>query len=61
MTILLFVLTALVMVRQGVLLRDDALLRERRAAGLVEEGLAGGVGQTISSFNGSHRTLASRR
>jgi len=36
MTITIFVLTALVMVRQGVLLRDDALLRERRAAGLVE-------------------------
>ncbi len=36
MTIIIFVLTALVMVRQGVLLRDDALLRERRAAGLVE-------------------------
>jgi diguanylate cyclase (GGDEF)-like protein/PAS domain S-box-containing protein len=36
MTIIIFVLTALVMVRQGFLLRDDALLRERRAAGLVE-------------------------
>jgi diguanylate cyclase (GGDEF)-like protein/PAS domain S-box-containing protein len=36
MTIIIFVLTALVMVRQGVLLRDDALLREQRAAGLVE-------------------------
>ncbi|MDQ1342531.1 MAG: hypothetical protein QG571_1149, partial [Pseudomonadota bacterium] len=36
MTIIIFLLTALVMVRQGVLLRDDALLRERRAAGLVE-------------------------
>jgi len=36
MTVIIFVLTALVMVRQGVLLRDDALLRERRAAGLVE-------------------------
>jgi diguanylate cyclase (GGDEF)-like protein/PAS domain S-box-containing protein len=36
MTIIIFVLTALVMVRQGVLLRDDAMLRERRAAGLVE-------------------------
>ena len=36
MTTIIFVLTALVMVRQGVLLRDDALLRERRAAGLVE-------------------------
>jgi diguanylate cyclase (GGDEF)-like protein/PAS domain S-box-containing protein len=36
MTISIFVLTALVMLRQGVLLRDDALLRERRAAGLVE-------------------------
>ena len=36
MTVIIFVLTALVMVRQGVLLRDDALIRERRAAGLVE-------------------------
>jgi diguanylate cyclase (GGDEF)-like protein/PAS domain S-box-containing protein len=36
MMVIIFVLTALVMVRQGVLLRDDALLRERRAAGLVE-------------------------
>jgi diguanylate cyclase (GGDEF)-like protein/PAS domain S-box-containing protein len=36
MTSIIFVLTALVMVRQGVLLRDDALLRERRAAGRVE-------------------------
>jgi len=36
MTVIIFALTALVMVRQGVLLRDDALLRERRAAGLVE-------------------------
>jgi diguanylate cyclase (GGDEF)-like protein/PAS domain S-box-containing protein len=36
MTVIIFALTALVMVRQGVLLRDDALSRERRAAGLVE-------------------------
>jgi diguanylate cyclase (GGDEF)-like protein/PAS domain S-box-containing protein len=36
MTVIIFAVTALVMVRQGVLLRDDALLRERRAAGLVE-------------------------
>jgi diguanylate cyclase (GGDEF)-like protein/PAS domain S-box-containing protein len=36
MTVIIFMVTALVMVRQGVLLRDDALLRERRAAGLVE-------------------------
>ena len=36
MTVIIFVLTSLVMVRQGVLSRDDALLRERRAAGLVE-------------------------
>ena len=36
MTVVIFVLTALVMVRQGVLSRDDALLRERRAAGMVE-------------------------
>jgi PAS domain S-box-containing protein len=36
MTIIIFVLTSLVMVRQGVLLRDDAMMRERRAAGLVE-------------------------
>jgi diguanylate cyclase (GGDEF)-like protein/PAS domain S-box-containing protein len=34
--VLIFVLTSLVMVRQGVLSRDDALLRERRAAGIVE-------------------------
>ena len=36
MTVIIFVLTSLVMVRQGVLSRDDALLRERRAAGVVE-------------------------
>ncbi|HXW10551.1 MAG TPA: EAL domain-containing protein, partial [Steroidobacteraceae bacterium] len=36
MTVIIFVLTLLVMVRQGVISRDDALLRERRAAGLVE-------------------------
>jgi diguanylate cyclase (GGDEF)-like protein/PAS domain S-box-containing protein len=36
MTVIIFVLTSLVMVRQGVLSRDDALLRERRAAGIVE-------------------------
>jgi diguanylate cyclase (GGDEF)-like protein/PAS domain S-box-containing protein len=36
MTVIIFVLTSLVMVRQGVLSRDDALLREQRAAGLVE-------------------------
>lgn len=36
MTVIIFVLTALVMLRQGVISRDHALLRERRAAGLVE-------------------------
>jgi diguanylate cyclase (GGDEF)-like protein/PAS domain S-box-containing protein len=36
MTVIIFVLTSLVMVRQGVLSRDDALLREQRAAGVVE-------------------------
>jgi diguanylate cyclase (GGDEF)-like protein/PAS domain S-box-containing protein len=36
MTVIIFVLTLLVMVRQGVLSRDDALVRERRAAGMVE-------------------------
>jgi diguanylate cyclase (GGDEF)-like protein/PAS domain S-box-containing protein len=36
MTVVIFLLTLLVIVRQGVLLRDDAILRERRAAGLVE-------------------------
>jgi diguanylate cyclase (GGDEF)-like protein/PAS domain S-box-containing protein len=36
MTVIIFVLTLLVMMRQGVILRDEALLRERRAAGLVE-------------------------
>ena len=36
MTIIILVLTLLVMIRQGVIFRDDALLRERRAAGLVE-------------------------
>ncbi len=36
MTMIIFVLTMLLMVRQGVIFRDDALLRERRAAGLVE-------------------------
>jgi diguanylate cyclase (GGDEF)-like protein/PAS domain S-box-containing protein len=36
MTVIIFVLTLLVMVRQGVMSRDDALVRERRAAGIVE-------------------------
>ncbi len=36
MTATIFVLTSLVMLRQGVISRDEALLRERRAAGLVE-------------------------
>ena len=36
MTVIIFLLTLLVMLRQGVLSRDDALLRERRAAGIVE-------------------------
>jgi diguanylate cyclase (GGDEF)-like protein/PAS domain S-box-containing protein len=36
MTVIIFVLTLLVMLRQGVLSRDDALLRERRAANIVE-------------------------
>lgn len=36
MTMIIFVLTMLLMVRQGVIFRDDALLREQRAAGLVE-------------------------
>ena len=36
MTVIIFVLTSLVMVRQGVLSRDDAVLRERRAADIVE-------------------------
>ena len=36
MTMIIFVLTLLLMVRQGVIFRDDALVREQRAAGLVE-------------------------
>jgi diguanylate cyclase (GGDEF)-like protein/PAS domain S-box-containing protein len=36
MTIIIFLLTSLVMVRQGVLSRDDALLRARHAADVVE-------------------------
>jgi diguanylate cyclase (GGDEF)-like protein/PAS domain S-box-containing protein len=36
MTVIIFVLTSLVMLRQGVISRDDALLRERRAADRVE-------------------------
>ena len=36
MTVVIFVLTLLIMLRQGVLSRDDALLRERRAVGIVE-------------------------
>ena len=36
MTPVIFVLTMLLMLRQGVLSRDDALLRERRAVGAVE-------------------------
>ncbi len=35
MTVIIFVLTLLVMLRQGVMSRDDALVRERRAAGIV--------------------------
>ncbi|MGH8721419.1 MAG: diguanylate cyclase domain-containing protein, partial [Burkholderiales bacterium] len=36
MTVIIFALTLLVMLRQGVMSRDDALLREQRAAGIVE-------------------------
>ncbi len=36
LTVVIFVLTLLVMLRQGAILRDDAASRERRAAGLVE-------------------------
>ncbi len=36
MTMIIFVLTLLLMVRQGVIFRDDVLLREQRAARLVE-------------------------
>jgi diguanylate cyclase (GGDEF)-like protein/PAS domain S-box-containing protein len=36
MTVIIFLLTLLVMLRQGVMSRDDALVRERRAAGIVE-------------------------
>jgi diguanylate cyclase (GGDEF)-like protein/PAS domain S-box-containing protein len=36
MTAIIFALTLLVMLRQGVMLRDEALSRELRAAGLVE-------------------------
>jgi len=36
MTVVIFVLSLLVMLRQSVIQRDDALMRERRAAGLVE-------------------------
>ena len=37
MTIIVFALALLVMVRQALVLRDDALIRERRAARLVED------------------------
>ena len=37
MTMVVFVLTLLLMVRQGVLLREDALARERKAARIVED------------------------
>ena len=37
MTMVVFVLTLLLMVRQGVLLRGDALVRERKAARIVED------------------------
>jgi diguanylate cyclase (GGDEF)-like protein/PAS domain S-box-containing protein len=36
MTVVVFVLTLLVMVRQGAILRDDARMRERRATEIVE-------------------------
>jgi diguanylate cyclase (GGDEF)-like protein/PAS domain S-box-containing protein len=36
MTVIIFALTLLVMFRQGVMSRDDALLREQRAANIVE-------------------------
>src|SRR5262249_22611932 len=37
MTVVVFTLTLLLMVRQGVVLRGDAALRERRAARMVED------------------------
>ncbi len=37
MTMIVFSLTLLLMVRQGVVLREDALVRERRAARMVED------------------------
>ena len=37
MTIIVFVIAMLVMVRQAVVLREDAVTRERRAARLVED------------------------
>lgn len=37
MTVLVFALALLVMVRQALVLRDDALIRERRAARMVED------------------------
>jgi diguanylate cyclase (GGDEF)-like protein/PAS domain S-box-containing protein len=37
MTMIVFALTLLLMVRQGVMLRGDALVRERRAARMVED------------------------
>ena len=37
MTMVVFVLTLLLMVRQGVMLRGDALVRERKAARIVED------------------------
>ncbi len=37
MTMIVFSLTMLLMVRQGVVLREDALVRERRAARMVED------------------------
>ena len=37
MTMVVFILTLLLMVRQGVILRGDALVREQRAARLVED------------------------
>ena len=57
MTVIIFVLTSLVMVRQGVLSRDDALLRERRAADIEACGRAG-QGHHVSGRVLRHRHVA---
>ena len=59
MTVVVFALTLLVMVRQGVMLRDDARLRERRATEMVEARYASLIANTsdVIMIVGARRQL----